>query len=263
MPGSSIIHPDSFGSLFAELNRRIESLELTPSAGNQSITDGALAVLNSSGTAETLVGQYEWPSSPWAGNKIYGLVTFGATGHPLLVAGLQPDGEYGLGIYDDTGARAVLLGDQGSGLYGLGVRNVDTGTIQQVNGVQTATGPGLISGVTASSGSPQDMSTSLTARIGPSGQAIVTISCTVICNGISSGAATVYVNGSATGSAPTVFGQEAIIIGGTSYGMTTQLSQTRVTNCTPNADNVFAMKAYVSSSDPVDFEHPVLVVQPL
>lgn len=251
MAGSYPQHTDDIGSLVARLEQRIEHLATTPSAGNQSIQEGALAILNSSNFAEVQIGEYEWPTSPWAGNKIYGLIAFGATQHPLLVAGLQPDGAYGLGLYDDSGARAVFLGDQGSGLYGLGIRNHASGLIQQVGGAVTVAGADVLG---YSTSSLTATTATVTVTLGPSGQAIVTPS--------------LQINAS---SAPTSYGSCQLKIGSTSYGA--PLIQNAGAIGTVSSTYLVApgsgsktFTLYVgprSGTDPIDYQAINLVVQPL
>jgi hypothetical protein len=192
MAGSFIPFRAELGSYIADLRRKAEALATTPMAGNQSIKDGALAVLNASNLAEATFGQYRWPTPPWEDNVIYGMVTFDGAGHPIVVAGLQPDGLYGLGIYNGSGEREVLLGQQSTGIYGLGVRNQD-GDLQQVAGALESDGANVIG---CTSTSPVTTTASITAILGPSGQALVTIGAGINTT-TTPGTAQLYVDGSA------------------------------------------------------------------
>lgn len=249
MPGQYIPHQDNLGSMIEGLNQRIEALATTPSAGNQSIQEGALAILNASNVTEVLVGEYEWPTAPWASNKIYGLIAFGATGHPLVVVGLQPDGAYGLGMYDVSGVRAVFLGDQGSGLYGLAIRNQD-GVVQQVGGSVTHTG----SSVTLTSGSEVTTTATRQVTLGPSGQAEVTWACSVTNLSSATAELRLYADGSFVGSS---------IIGPNSQG-TAELTKT-VTMGSAGL-HTFSLRVYASAAtgpNPVNYSDINMIVRPL
>lgn len=254
MAGQHLIRPDSLGSLIAEQRRQIEVLATTPSAGNQSIRDGALVVLGPAGNAEALVGQYTWPTAPWADTNIYGMVTFDGAGNPIVVVGLQPDGLYGMGVYDASGDRVVLLGQEGGGLYGLAILN-EAGVVQRIGGSLYDFGAGM----NTSSTTPTAMDAQVTCTVGSSGQALVTINAQITVDPNTEGFCELYIDGVAT--------NEFVYAGSSfpaDFGTTSGCSAQFTAYTTPGS-HTFRLYGYVSGASVGNAAlNPIsLVVQPL
>lgn len=105
----------------------------------------------------------------------------------------------GLRIYNSAGTEEVLLGDLGGGAYGLEVLN-SAGLLQKVSGTVVSSQGGLSTSATT----PQAVSgTTVSATIGPSDQAMVTLTGNGEMNGPASGGGSAYFAVGVDGFAPT------------------------------------------------------------
>jgi hypothetical protein len=167
------LSPDTTVSDINNIQTRLRRLENSPQVGHQSIQEGSLDILDN-------------------------------LGNLLMSYGVQPDGSLGLALYNPvTGVKIMQLGqDLATGFYGLssfnaaGTKTVQvgqinaspvqygmtvlapTGALQKVAGTDSAAvnGPLTFSGAPSPPLSFVDLGgPSVTADIGPSGQALVAI----------------------------------------------------------------------------------------
>lgn len=253
MAGSFIPFEGGLENLIADLHKQVEAVSTTPSAGNQSIINGGQSVLNQALAIETIHGQYVWPTAPWVGTTIYGLITFDNVGHPVVVCGLQPDGLYGLGVYDAAGSRTVLLGQQPTtGVVGLAVKN-SAGVLQQVAGSLASSGSSVFG---YGSATPSATSANITGvPIGSSHLAQVTWNATLLNGTGGPGYVELYLDGAqiTTPNRPTI---------SVSPGTQGSVSRSLILDCGSAGNHSFRLYVWTLGTT-FDFINPTLIVQPL
>lgn len=149
----------------------------------------------------------------------------------------------GVTYYDSSGNAQVVVGLLNIyNQYGLEVRN-PAGTLQQVSGVQTS-GPGSLS---TSSTSPTAISgVSVTADVGLSGEALVTLCGSVEMNGQSGGGGYVYMGVSIDGSTATNWVNNQTNLGNAQ--ITESLSASRVVTGLSVGSHTFTADGWIGSS---------------
>jgi hypothetical protein len=166
MPNTPSI--DTAIDMLMKLQARLDRIENAPQVGNTSIRAGALQILDSTGHLVMSLG--------YQPDGTLGLATYNpASGIKVIDIGQQTDGTMGLAMYDPTGVKLLELGQlaPASAAYGLTVRNA-AGTMQQVAGILGDFAAGSQSTASGTLVSFSDGPT-VTATIGPSGQALVSI----------------------------------------------------------------------------------------
>jgi hypothetical protein len=109
---------------------------------------------------------------------LYGEALYASSGDLVALFGQLPSGDYGVAIYDTAGNLRAQLGELPSGDYGLMVEDIDGNTQEVLPAVfKYAGGPFVTASTspTAIAGSP-----SVTAVIGQSRNALVTVSCQLL-----------------------------------------------------------------------------------
>ena len=142
---NNISHQD-VGSEIRALHARLSRIENSPQVGHQSILDGSLNILDSSGRV-------------------------------LMVLGNQPDGTVGVASYNpDTGVKQAQMGQQAGGLYGLSVLNTASNKVQLVAGTAAVSvaAPQFTASTTPVAFADDQV---VSVTVGASGQALVMFGC--------------------------------------------------------------------------------------
>jgi hypothetical protein len=173
--GTQVQHADTLATVVASLAQRVSNLETSLGNNHGTISNGNLIALY-------------------------------ADGNVALVYGLQNDGTFGLWQYPDTdgaypASPTVKLGELTTSLWGLAVLPYGGSQLQQVGGAISAFTVAEVQTASSSwanlTGDPE-----VTADIGPSGEALVTICCKIATGGIANqnveGVVGVQVDGAST-----------------------------------------------------------------
>lgn len=113
-----------------------------------------------------------------------GAINFvGSNGKPVVTIGSLSDGTYGVEIFDANGNVVTKLGqlDVSPAIYGLGVLPHGGTTLQQVGGAIAIQASDVLN-TTVTSWTNFGGTSSLSTVLGPSGKALVTVSCNVQCS---------------------------------------------------------------------------------
>lgn len=193
--GSTVIIPDSMGSILSSIRAQMSAQATSPLLNHSTIQNGAVTVLDGSNEPRVVTGKYTFlAGNVHAGTTIYGSITLDESGNPIVVQGSQPGGWYGLGLYDTSGNLLVRLDPTGlhvynatgteevragllnasPAIYGLGVLPFGGAQLQQVGGVLSALPPDITNASTSTwtnFGSPSEV----TCEVSPSGLVLVTV----------------------------------------------------------------------------------------
>lgn len=226
MPG--VYGDGSLGSLLRQILQRLRAIETQQ---QMTLTDGKLRPVLNFGLI------------PGSNPPRYGLQFVNpATGAQVMFVGVDDSGVPGVFIYDSTGTEQVRLGELATSpaLYGLAVLNAG-GTLQQVAGIDGASGGG---GTATVVGAQVDLGASVTSIIGPSGQAVVTISGSVENNSAAGTSGYAYMGVGLDGaSAPTNWINSQSNLAGSQT--TLSLSATRLLTGLSAGDHTFAAKGWI------------------
>jgi hypothetical protein len=189
-------------------------------------------------------------------------ITDGA-GVQRIKAGLQDDGTFGIWIYDGAGNLEVKLGDLTGGAFGLGVTN-QAGVLQRVSGVvmvEVATAENYSSTSWGDLATPGPL---VTATIGPSGQALLTLCANMNTGTPPGGGETALAGLSVDGAAVLADPVLKVSAGGGSGGVGTSVSLTYLLGGLSQGSHTFEMKYSVSTTGVAgSFQDRLLSVQPL
>lgn len=235
---SRVRAPRDDWSRIMDLERRLASLERSNSAQSAGI-----AVNDTAGNRRLYIG----PIS--AG--VWGVQVFDANGVDLVTVD-----NAGLHVYNAAGIEEVRAGKLNTGpdIYGLGVLPYGGTHLQQVVGIMSAQGNDTTN--VTSTTDTAIVNGSLSAEIGPSGQALITVAAEIATNGVSQeGYLNVYIDG--------VADVPAGLAVSASTAVNVTSSATTVKNGLTPGVHTFALKCHVSSGATCSFYTPVLTVQAL
>lgn len=211
------------GDVIQDLVRRIEILE----ARGRALQNGAITIVDSSNQTRAVFGQLN-------------------------------DGTYGLEIFDSNGNVEAKLGQLSisPAIYGLGVLP-DGGTqLQQVGGFLNVV-VGSVTGATNTTYQAFGSPNSVTAVIGPSGQAVVTVQCNITTSGTNvEGFVGVKVDSNP-------FGTFLLASAGAAGGVNVQAAASFVQTGIPAGTHTWTLGYNTANPGTVNFFNPTLTVQPL
>jgi|SRR5579875_416351 len=209
-----------------------------------------MALLNSSGDVVALLGQLL--------DGTYGIALYNAFGVPITEVG--PDG---VTIQSSSGAVRAQLGLLANGDYGLQVVNTD-GSSQEILPTISAFAAAQISTTSTSwvslAGSP-----SLTATLGASGNAVVTVGAQ-IANGSTSAAGGGAIGLSVDGGAPTAYNPWTSYyspVGGGYASVSQKMTLSAMEYAPGSGEHTFALKFQAVESTGALFSTISLVVEPI